>query len=227
LEVTRKVSSETHKGHVGTNRRRRSRSIPIEVQKAIEAEAVYGFGKREIYRALERRDDLRDLLPSEKTVGRFIDEIPRRDTSAPWSVGDLDEAESELLLEALRDVIERSSGNISSITRLEAHYIVRLSQMVPGLQPLGLWRVARVYAGRAASRTPTADLDAYLAFGPWRSDEARQRYYAAIDAGWVEGVSPLDWMLLPDDVMQLLPSIGPGADGSPFPRSATVPANEE
>ena len=74
---------------------------------------------------------------------------------------------------------------------------------MPDIAPLGLWRCARLFADRHERSASTSDLDAFLSFAPWRSEEALSRYYAAISAGWIEGVGMLDLAMFPDDAIRM------------------------
>jgi integrase len=59
----------------------------------------------------------------------------------------------------------------------------------PSLDVWRTYRVAHAYQARRHGGVDTDDLDMWLGFAPWQSDEAAARYALAVDSGWVAPAS--------------------------------------
>ncbi|HEY7030231.1 MAG TPA: hypothetical protein VH482_02840 [Thermomicrobiales bacterium] len=163
----------------------RARKIDGDVQAAIEELALQGWGGTQIRTELSRREQFGGRLPTVRTVQSIVREIAPRDGSGEWSPLKADPESAALALDALAAVVESSEGRIRSLTVAEAERISALRTMRPDLPPWDAWFLARTYLAREPHGDPVDDLDAYLAFAPWRDDESFERYLSATDAGWV------------------------------------------
>lgn len=131
-------------------------------------------------------DDYGSDAPSQRQIERYKRESMPRDASAPWSLSEeADRHGCSLVPPVLVAVIEKSSGRRRHITIEEAKWIIRVRLAAPDLDPWHAWLFSRAYTRRQQQGQSAADLDHFLSFAPWRSDEAAQRYRHAVRQGWV------------------------------------------
>lgn len=159
--------------------------IDGDVRDEIEVKAeTSDWSPAQIRRGLERQKGFEGRLPSAKTFETIVKRIRGAgDSTAPWHLSDGNEG--ALILPVLAEVIANTMGERRHLTEAEAGWICRVRRAAPDLSPLfAAYQLARVYLSRNARDVPTADLDAFLAFAPWRSEELAQRYYNAVYEGW-------------------------------------------
>lgn len=125
-------------------------------------------------------------IPALRTVQERVKRLRVRDTSGRWVFAEADPGEAGPVLESIAAVIEQTDGRIRQVTRAEAAWITRLANARPTLPAYERWFLARFYLTRTANNDPVGDLDSYLAFAPWESPEARERYVTAIEEGWIQ-----------------------------------------
>jgi hypothetical protein len=167
----------------------RGRSVDPDVRSAIQGGGSKGLSPGEIHTALSQDPDFYGRVPSLRTVQRILSEGRPRDTSGRWTIQSNDGDRVRVVLDALAAVIEQTRGRVNGFTKEEADWIARLDRAAPGLPPFELWRIARLYIGRLSRNEPTDDLDALLAFAPWRGElgtwTSWPRYDNAVEAGWI------------------------------------------
>lgn len=139
----------------------------------------------QIHRKIEDVFPEKDI-PGQRSVQTWVKKYRPADPSGPWSLRDADPAEAALVLPVLAKVIARSQGK-RTISRAEAAMIVRIRTACSDMPEGSAWRLAQLYRVRETNNEPTDDLDAVLAFAPWRDHGVSWR--AAVDAGWVRAVS--------------------------------------
>lgn len=125
-------------------------------------------------------------MPALRTVQDRVKRLRVPDTSGRWVFAEADPGEAGPVLESVAAVIEQTDGRIRQVTRAEATWIGRLAVARPTLPPFERWFLARFYLTRTANNDPVGDLDSYLAFAPWESPEAQERYATAIEEGWIQ-----------------------------------------
>ena len=151
-----------------------------------------------------------DRAPSLRQLQRYKIECEPRDASAHWSLSEeVDRYGCSLVPPVLAAVIEKSSGRRDYITIEEAKWVIRTQLAAPDLDPWNVWLVARAYMRRHQQEASTADFDHFLAFAPWRSNEAGSRYAHAVVAGWAAPTPTL--------VKSLIRGIPEGLDLVPHP----------
>lgn len=140
-------------------------------------------------------------VPSYRTLDRTAKkpgaaQLADEDGSAAWSPA-IHDVGSSTVLAVIPELIERTNGQIRGVTVAEVEHMVMLERFLPDRVPLDIWRLARVYASRLAEGASTEDLDAFVAFAPWRGGlESWDRYNAACEAGYVTAVPQLVQMML-------------------------------
>ena len=124
--------------------------------------------------------------PSRRQIERYKRGYTPRDSSAPWSLsGEADRHGCSLVPIVLAAVIEKSSGRRDHITIEEAKWVIRIRLAAPDLDPWDGWIIARTYMRRQQQEKSATDLDHFLSFVPWRSEEMSQRYREAVRQAWV------------------------------------------
>jgi hypothetical protein len=118
-------------------------------------------------------------LPEDvRTIQRLVKEVRPPDPTDTWSVTNSDTDEAAAVLPVLAATVKQRAG--APISCGEAIWIHRVSTLAPGLSSQGVWFLARAYFTRELRHQDAGDLDALLAFAPWRSQEHRERYTEAI-----------------------------------------------
>lgn len=104
-------------------RRRRVRNLRPEVLRAIHHELLTGASAPQVWLALDARMDEGKLpqgsVPSERTISGIAREIRSQD-SAVWAVTDGDHASSGVVLTVLAEVVRRTGGRVTSLTKQQA-----------------------------------------------------------------------------------------------------------
>ena len=168
--------------------RKRAGRVPMEVREAIEGAAKDYRLRNLVPNAAEIHKKLLpeygNDVPSERTI-RTIASQEGPDKSGAWRAT-ASSAEARLVLPVLAVLIERSSVRTQLSVR-EAQAIARVCEIVPNTPPLFAWLLAMAYldAEAADGVNSLADLDALLAFAPWTSVTAQQRFMRAIEDGRV------------------------------------------
>lgn len=173
----------------------RGRQTPVEIRREVHRlvreEGVTNAA--EIYRYLERKFTGTGVpVPSERSIRNLVRELVPPDPSGPWAPGpDNDPREDALILTTLAERPRRwpdrwAGKDWLAITNEHARWLVWLRTGWPDIDPLVALALAAEYRARREAGRETADLDAYLAFAPWRSRDAYQQWDAAIKAGLVQ-----------------------------------------
>lgn len=153
-----------------------------DIMDAIDAYADEGWSPAQIHRELGKRAEFASRLPTLRTVQRYVSDRPY-DPSGTWSLEQAQPDELETLLPILAAVIERTEGRLTYLTNTEAQWLTRLGRVAADLGEWMLYRLARMYIRRKDAGEATDDLDAYLAFAPWRGPESERRYSEIWGAG--------------------------------------------
>ncbi len=118
--------------------------------------------------------------PSARTVQAMVREIRSRPQSGPWRPWGVEPDDAAVVLGALAELMNESAGRVTEISQEDADWIIRLSRAGAGdLPPAVLHDLAIQYQLRGTAST--SDLDALIAFAPWRSEGAFRRYKIAVE----------------------------------------------
>jgi hypothetical protein len=188
--------------------RKRSRRIPIPMERAIESLAVEGHEGRQIHAELIRLGKLRDTadqtgvqnaeapdwaegdVPDVRTVQRIVkDHRPTDPSGTPWALT-LDNAEQAAAILRVQAGVAKSHRVRLELSVSQANWVWSVSKIAPDLSPWWTYRVGLLLWRRDTAGEPTTDLQGWLAFRPWASDDDANEYSKAIDAGLVP-LSPL------------------------------------
>ena len=131
--------------------------------------------------ALETQREFEDS-PSTRTVQEMVGEVRSQSQSRPWRLRDADADDAAVILGVLADQMYTSGGKITEISQVDAEWIIRLSYAGVGDLPPGfLYSLAITYQLREETDAATSDLDALIAFAPWRNETAWTRYIEAVE----------------------------------------------
>lgn len=165
--------------------RRRPREVDPDIMAAVEAEAAKGFGGKAILERLTVSPAFKGrALPSLRTIQSIVADLTVADSSGEWSLADDEDegAEAAFVLEVIRVLTTWSEGTRRAITHQEARWLRRIHRAVNDLDPLAAYLLTRAYVRAQQRGEPTSDLDLYLAFAPWRFDQAAED---SGEGGWV------------------------------------------
>jgi len=150
----------------------------------------------QIYRQLQQEFG-GSLIPHERTIRRRIGA-----TSPSSGPSDLyrpmKDEDAALVLPVLAAVIIETEGRRTNLTVDEAERIAGIRRAANDLALFEVFRLARLYLLHERLEKGTQDIDAYLAFAPWRDDEHQKTYLKAIAKGWVS--EPPQWFMFLGEV---------------------------
>jgi hypothetical protein len=113
-----------------------------------------------------------------RTIQRIVRTVRSPDLSGSWTLAQASPDEARAVLPVLALVLER--GYVDRLTLDEASWIYKLALIARDLPLQRLWLAATSYRVRVAHKLPTGDLDAFLAFAPWRGHEDQRRYWRLV-----------------------------------------------
>ena len=139
-----------------------------------------------LFRAMEK--EFKEMTaaerPSKRTVQDMVREFRSRPGGGPipkdgaWKIWDAEPEDAAAVLGVLADLMRMSHGETTEISQEDAKWIIRLSRAGVGdLPPSVLHGLAIQYQLREDTRA----LDALIAFTPWRSKDAHERYRRAVE----------------------------------------------
>lgn len=142
----------------------------------------------------------RRLPDHPKTIQRWIKAaFPAEDTSDGWAFTEEVDTDPRVL-SVLAAVIDRTEGRKQFLTQREASWVGSLAKVATGLEDWPLFRLATEYVYRRTHERDTRDLDAYLAYGPWRGTSDLNRYWGALALGYIP--EPPLGLLYPDEFVE-------------------------
>jgi hypothetical protein len=160
--------------------------------------ALDGWTAAEIDRELQRLVDAgtlpRDSVRGLRSIERLVGEVRPKDPSGRWRLSVAEGEDAPFLLATRVAVMEETGGRTRDISIGAVAWLRVIHVVAPDLEPPTAYRLARLYLSRMEREQDTGDLDAWLAFGPWRSPAAAAAYERAVDAEWISA-SPaaLNW----------------------------------
>lgn len=182
-------------------KRIRVRTIaPDVLERIVELGIGRGIAGTEVHRRLQDDQRYTARLPSLRTVQDIIRQHTPRATSAAWVLADVDEPtdmtdtgpdEIPFVMDVLAAVIAITSGRQNTISLAEVKWVVKLHRAAPDLPRWGVYRLARRYLLCQERNEFTADLDAFLAFAPWRSQKRWELYLRGVRDAWFKEMAPL------------------------------------
>ena len=169
-------------------RRGVGKRLDPDVREAIELLAALGWNAPKIDRVLGGTS-FADRMPDLRTLQRYVQRVRQRSgPDEPWQRTEMAGDDARLVLETLGAII-RDTGEGWTFTRAQAKWVLWVRQVVPDLDPMNAWLAALHYLARERSSAPDyVNLDAFLAFAPWRSEKARSAYDDAVKAGGISFV---------------------------------------
>jgi hypothetical protein len=124
-------------------------------------------------------------VPVLRTIQRIHKRAQPSYDSEPWAVEDADPSDARVVLDYLADAVEVTTGRVAEITRGEAEWVARLRALGSPLPFPELRRLISTYRDRLERGIDTGDLDAFLAYQPWRSRDDCRRYATLVIRGVV------------------------------------------
>ena len=173
----------TPKRHKTTvERGKKFRRVGGEVKEAIEELAMRGWKAPDIHEALVERFTA-GRAPKLRTVQRWV--AQKSDPSGAWRFADADAEDAALLLPVLAALISETRGRRKELSNAEAERVAKICGAAPGVDPWYAYVLARLYMLREQANMASPDIDAYLAYAPWRGKQEADAYGQALEEGWV------------------------------------------
>lgn len=160
------------------------RIVGTAIEKDIEAMVLAHYKPPAIHEELVKRHKSR--APSLRTVETWYRKLSPPDVTGAWSFTEADEP--ELVLPVLAALISETRGRRKELTNAEAEWIAKICGAAPGIDPWYAYILARLYMLRKQAGLTSLDIDAYLAYAPWRGEQEAQAYGQALEEGWVSNV---------------------------------------
>jgi|GEM_PF-5336084 len=177
----------------------RSRDVTGPMQDWIVGQALYhhwtpkqifdylqNMGKQDSDDAVALLESLQSLereLPEIWTIQRIVRDFTPQDTSDPWKIDDKDTKPDDLacIMAMLEFVIEDSYGEITTLTKDEVEWTLRLHKAAPGAGVGITWRLVRLYMLYRSRGESTRPLDIFVALRPWAGmgEEALYDWFVA------------------------------------------------
>jgi hypothetical protein len=150
--------------------------------------------ERELNRLVESGSLVLDRVPTLRTVERWVKDVRPNHSSGRWRLDVSDGEDAAFLLAVRVAVMDVTDGRVRDLSVASVAWLRVILAVAPDLEPTAAYRLARLYQSRVERKQDTGNLDAWLAFGPWRSPQAAAAYERAVERGWIEG-SPvtLNW----------------------------------
>lgn len=164
-----------------TKTRRRSRALPPELLFKVQQLAVAGYTAPAIHEQLPVDD-----RPTVRTIYRMVEDFMPPDPSGTWSPLQSADPSPSLVLPVLASVVLGTGGRRVTLTNAEAKLIERIREAVTDLSSWNIYVLARAYMVCDSEEEDSRPLDMVLAFAPWRSVEHSERYFGALNDGWVQ-----------------------------------------
>lgn len=149
---------------------------PVQIAGVLPGE-VRKIAKREGWKSSK--------VPHLRTIQRIARRVKPSDQSGLWRIDDSAPAAARHVLDFLALAITESEGRVTTVTRMEAEWIARFREVGPPMSFEQTARLLSVYGDRRERETTTADIDAFIAFAPWRSRRAAALYMTAVVRGQV------------------------------------------
>ena len=179
------------------------------MERTIESLAVEGHEGKQIHAELIRLGKLRDTadltrednaeapdwsegdVPDVRTIQRIVKDLrPTDPHGTPWGLTP-DNAEQAAAILRVQAAVAKSHGVRLDLSVSQANWIWSVSKIAPDLSPWLTYRTGLLLWRRDTAGEPTPDIQGWLAFRPWASDDDANEYSKAIEAGRVPP-SPLD-----------------------------------
>ena len=155
--------------------------IDIDVQREIERLALSGWGAAQIEHDIRERDDeLSARLPTLRTIQRIVKALTPEDTSDTWTLLESEPEHIGAVLEVLAAMVRWTGGQKTSFTKAEARWIIAVRNAASDLPPREVYTLGKLYLLREGQKRTSPDLDALLAFAPWRGSGAMSLYREAV-----------------------------------------------
>ena len=124
-------------------------------------------------------------VPDLRTIQRAVGDL-RLPEGEPWTLCTNNADQAAAILPILAAVIREHSVRVR-LSCGQAEWLWTVRKIAPDLPPWWTYRVGMALLRRSSTDAPTADIQAWLAFRPWASDEDSEAYSKAIEAGLVPG----------------------------------------
>jgi hypothetical protein len=156
------------------------RRLAPELIAAIQEQTAKGAGPAAALAWIEKTYPARLDLPDLRTVQRYVRQFRYGDAGDPWTLPSTECDGSAVVLAVLGEVIRRTEGRVTQITKGLASWIRSVQGAAPDLDLWSTYLMARLYLNRAEQGVPATDLDHYLALSPWRSQNDLSAYERAV-----------------------------------------------
>jgi hypothetical protein len=170
-----------------------TRRWPRAITELVDDLALKGATARQILDELEAAwmggDFDVDKLPDIRTIERWLKRFRPVDASGAWRLRDGLDPDAAFLLATRALIISSSEGQVSELSVATAAWLRAVHAVAADLDPIEAYRLARYYALAQEQGDDTGELDAYLAYAPWRGPGG---YEEAVVEGWIR--PPARWL---------------------------------
>ena len=159
------------------------------MEQALNAEA--NFTPAQIYSYLKSTEEFNGRLPSIRTVQRMVKEFRGAEPSPSSHWSDYPWEEARVLLDVLRAVDAphwQYSGQIRTLTKEEADWVVKISKAAQGLQPKLVFELARTYVVWHRLGLSTTWIDSFLVMTPWNDKRSLENYLEPGQEHWIQEI---------------------------------------
>jgi hypothetical protein len=173
---------------------KKRRLIAMDLQDYIESKVVAGYKAIEIFKDLElflQKEGKGRVPPEIRTIQRIAQTIKYQDSndsSGLWSINTINDKDNKpedarLVLEVLAYEISRKHifKSYPCFSCTQAKWIIKLRKIAPDAPPRIILLLANICVMKASNNADNfVDVDAYLAFTPWKNRDCKKRYEDAV-----------------------------------------------
>ena len=147
------------------------------------------FSPAQIYSHLESTEEFKGRIPSIRTVQRMVKEFRGEKPPPSWHWSDHQGKDARVVLDVLKAINESQwpyPGEMRTLTKEEADWVVKISNVASGLVPKLVFEVARTYVVWQRLGLSTSWLDFFLAMTPWKDKRSLENYLEPGREQWTE-----------------------------------------
>ena len=173
--------------------------MDLEIQAEVAALTRENYTPAQIHRHLDGREEFRGRVPHPRTIQRIVRDLAPKQPRTNWHWSDYSAEDARILFTVLDALIEMQINADDADTvrliiqaipgfprsnfipdRETADWIVKVTKVGPGLEPLAAYWIALMYLRYDQMRLSPEGIDTFLVMRPWQDMASARRYLSAL-----------------------------------------------